>query len=255
MRSQLRNERGAVLILELVVLAVVLAAAGFAGYHYINNRNATDQKTPPSRSKPVVTSQTHDPYEGWKTYTSSLEKLSFKYPANWTSVTTTQSNVAGADAFAIQSPDGVRVSWIAAADGLGGACNSSIMPGTAVSSNELGPCPYWTVTDKQKLSGADLYFVAGVVTSDGSTYRPWCALQASDGVLQDESNMGYLMFQGKNNDYVSPSGKHYPERAAFLCGSPFGGGGTKVGTKAQAEALLSTPDYETAKKILTSAAY
>lgn len=255
MGATLKDERGAVLIVELVVLAVVLAAAGFAAYQYVGHKNVSNKAAAPKPHIVAKSSPSPSPYAGWKSYTSTFEKLTFKYPTSWKPVAPLESNVTGADSFAIQSPDGLQVSWVAAADGLGGACNNTIMPGTAVPANEPGACPYWMVIDKQKLSGADLSYVAGVVTSDGTTYRPWCALQASDGIVQSESNIGYLMFQGKNNDYISSGGKHYPERAALLCGKPFGSQGTQTGTKAQAEALLSTPDYQIAKQILLSAAY
>jgi len=240
----LRDQRGVALVLEVILIAIIMAVAGFGVYIYIRHQSTISVATNSSPSP--SSAATPDIYAGWKTYTSSFEKLSFKYPPSWTPVAAFPSNIPSGDAFAVQSPGGHKVSWISAADGLGGACNTAIMPGTSVASNELGPCPYWTVTDKAKVAGTNLYYVAGTVTIDGSTYRPWCALQASNGIVQNESDIGYLMFTGKNNG---------PNSAALLCGSPFGGQGTQTGTKAQAEALLSTPDYRTAKNILLSATY
>lgn len=242
----LRDQRGVAFIAEIILVALVVVAVGFAIYaaSHRGTANKATQGTP-----------SPEPMANWKTYTSSLEKLSFKYPSSWTKVDTVESNVPGADVFAVQSPGGVKVSWIAAADGLGGGCNPDIAPGTKVSEDELTPCPYWTVTDKQKLAGANLYFVDGIVTNDGTTYRPWCALQASDGILASGSDIGYLMFPGLHNDYVDASGKHNPESAALVCGRPFGGETDKNGAKEEAEALLQTADYQTAKQILLSATY
>lgn len=52
MRALHNNERGAVLVLELIVLAVVLVAAGFAGYTYIQHNKHASQTT---RPKPTST--------------------------------------------------------------------------------------------------------------------------------------------------------------------------------------------------------
>jgi hypothetical protein len=46
-KSLLKNERGAVLIIELCVLAVVLVAAGFAGYNYYQNQKTASPSVSP----------------------------------------------------------------------------------------------------------------------------------------------------------------------------------------------------------------
>jgi hypothetical protein len=47
MKSYLKDERGTALVFELIVLAVVLAAAGFAVYQYLGHKNATNKSVPP----------------------------------------------------------------------------------------------------------------------------------------------------------------------------------------------------------------
>jgi hypothetical protein len=80
MKSPLRNERGAVLVIELIVLAVVIAVAGFAIFRYLEHKKAVNPAATPVARTPAPTP---DPYAGWKTFTSKYDKLSFKYPADW----------------------------------------------------------------------------------------------------------------------------------------------------------------------------
>jgi len=250
-------------VVEALLVIIVVGILGFTGwfvYHAKNvaNKNYNSQPTTQA-SKTNKDSQTADgPYAGWKTYSSSFEKLSFKYPSSWKSVTPAiPSTAPGADSFELKSPSGaVTVSWDSEIDGIGGACDPEVMPGDTSPAGQPNPCPYWTVLDKQKLAGADLYYVAGVVTEDGNTYSPWCALQDADGIVQSQGNMGYLLFTGKNN-YVNQAGynKSLHELAGLLCGKPFGGQGLVTGTKAQATAALSDAEFKQAKQILLSATY
>jgi hypothetical protein len=246
----------------VAVLVVLFAAAGVASV-YAYNRHKAPVKTVASNTVSSQHLTASDPYSGWKTYTSSFEKLSFKYPATWKSVTpAVPSSDPNADSFELESPSGnLTVSWDSVVDGIGGACSNTIMPGTAVSADSLGPCPYWTVLDTQKLTGADLYFADGIVTDDGVNYRPWCALQSPDGIIKSESNIGYLLFMGKNNDVVENGHDLGTQQAGLMCGRPFGGqslnGSTTVTklSKSEATAFLSTPEMQQAKLILLSAAY
>ncbi len=58
MKSRIKDERGAVLIVELVVLALVLAAAGFATYQYLEHKSATSNAVTP---RPHVAKTTPSP--------------------------------------------------------------------------------------------------------------------------------------------------------------------------------------------------
>jgi hypothetical protein len=116
-------------------------------------------------------------------------------------------------------------------------------------------CPYWYVLDKEKLSGADLYYVDGVMTSDGSTYSPWCALQDSSGILQNQSSVDYLLFMGKNNSYTISGETVGTSLAGLRCDAPVGENTIMTGTKAEATAFLATTAAKQAKLILLSAHY
>lgn len=262
-----RSQSGFSAIEALLIILVVAAMAviGFVVYQHhrpnsAKNSAATNltHTTSPTQST-VAQSAPTDPYEGWKLYTSSEEKASFKYPSNWTTVDTSGKIGATGDSLQLKSPSGaLTLSWFSAVSGLGGACDATIMPGTAVGTGALGPCPYWYVLDKQKLTGADLYYVAGIETNDDSTYAPWCALQSSNGILNNEGSIGYQLFQGKNNDFKENGHDLGLQQAGLKCGTSFGDfahQGLPTGTKAQATALLSTSEYQQAKLILLSFSY
>jgi Tfp pilus assembly protein PilE len=249
-------------VVELVLIVVIIAVLGVIGwvvYKDIASRTASTVHT--QKSSPSTSTQTVDPYAGWKTYTSSFEKLSSKYPNNWTAAATDRNfGITGADALQLKSPSGaVTVSWFSAVQGIGGACDATIMPGSKKASPDaLSACPYWYVLDKQKLKGADLYYVAGVETNDGSTFSPWCALQASNGILNSEGNIGYLLFKGRNNDFTQNGHDYGLQQAGLVCGKSlgdFGVQGLVTGTKSQATAFWSTPEARQVKLILLSASY
>lgn len=258
------NNQGFGLVGILLIILMIGGVVGAGAYIYRHNyqtKTIISSARTQSSSKRVSPPQpVASPYAGWKTYTSSFEKLSFKYPTNWAAVNTDNNfGIPNADSFQLTSPSGsLSVSWFSAVEGLGGACDATIMPGAAVSSGGPGPCSYWYVLDKQKLAGADLYYVAGVETNDGSTYSPWCGLQASNGIVENEGNIGYMLFMGKNNDFVQNGHDYGLQYAGLMCSKVPGNlGGTvsMTDTKAQATAFLATPEMHQAKLILLSATY
>jgi hypothetical protein len=263
LRRRIGTEEGFGLVGILIVIVLLIVVGGTGTYVWHRDHKAKPSTGSTTQSKSTTSSTKSappptDPYAGWKTYTSTFEKLSFRYPSNWTATPSSgRFGVTGADSLQLEDPSGkVAVSWYSAVQGLGGACDSTIMPGTAVASGALSPCPYWYVLDKQKLSGADLYYVDGVTTSDGTTYSPWCALQAPDGVLSSKGSIGYMLFKGKNNDFVQNGHDFGLQEAGLLCSkSSLGGAEAMTGTKAQATAYLSSPEMQQAKLMLLSASY
>lgn len=257
-------------LLGILIVIVVLAAVGGTGVYVYHKQHKTRTTAAVTSSKAPSTTKSggtsvppatpaQNPYAGWKTYTSSTEKLTFKYPTDWKA---TQSNnstqVEGADSLNLKSPSGaLSVQWYSSVEGIGGACSAHIMPGQTSTTDTLGPCPYFYVLDKQKLAGADLYYVDGVVEqSDGKAYSAWCGLQASDGIVQNESNIGYLLFKAKNTFVgTNDANRSGPYQAELACGSGFGGTVGPSGTKAQATAFLSSKEMQQAKLILLSASY
>lgn len=238
-----------------LIVLVVLAAIGFAAWHVWSPKDKN-----PAATETTSSVATTDPYAGWKTYTSSFEKLSFKYPASWTTKDISKHySMPGTDAFQLTSPSAkLSIYWFSAIDGIGGACDASAAPGTVVSPTQLGPCPYWYVLHKQRLKGADLFYVDGIETSDGKTYSPWCALQASDGLLESKGYIGYQLFKGKSNYYEASGHKLGRLLAGLKCGvsyGDFGSQGLIKGTKSEATAYLSTSEMKQAKLVLLSASY
>jgi hypothetical protein len=86
--KHLKDETGVALIVELVLVAMVLAAVGVAVYMAVNHKTAPTvaSKTIPTPSKSVSPTPTPNPYAGWATCADNYEGLSIKYPTNWTVV-------------------------------------------------------------------------------------------------------------------------------------------------------------------------
>lgn len=98
--KHLKDQRGVALVLELILVAAVLAVAGLGVYTAMHRKTSTvATKVSPSPSKsasPTPTpTPTPDPYAGWKQGSLASEKLMFKYPSNWTLSTPTQSGYTG----------------------------------------------------------------------------------------------------------------------------------------------------------------
>lgn len=122
-----KNESGGVLVFELVLLVLVLVAAGYAVWQYQQNKNAVNQPVTPTIHHTPSPSATPDPYAGWQSYTSKTEGLSFKYPSTWTFDNTGASNPAE-DGGSFNGPSGLQVDWNSDISGIGGACNKAIDP-------------------------------------------------------------------------------------------------------------------------------
>ncbi len=132
MKNPLKNERGSALVIEIIVLAVVLAAAGFAAYNYFQHKHQTGPAQPsvsqkPSTSPSASPSPTPDPYSGWSTYKSKTEGLSFRYPPGWKFENSGASEPAD-DGGSFIGPDNLEVDWNSAVSGIGGACDKQTEP-------------------------------------------------------------------------------------------------------------------------------
>lgn len=258
----------AVILLAVLVVAVLAVTSVLVYQRHkpisAQHSAATSQTQTTSQSKNAATlAPPTDPYAGWKTYTSATEKLSFKYPSDWTTTDYSDRTATGkADSVELFNPSkSVAVFWNSQRGGVGGACDPSVFPGSAAAKTDSpGACPYFKVLDMQKLIGADLYYVGGIETHDGTHYSPWIALQDSNGLLTSRGDMGYLMFEGKNNGFTDGNGYVIKNNPAELIGGesnlpPFGDGGVSYLTESQAAAFFATPDSQTMKLILVSATY
>jgi|GEM_PF-918107 len=108
-------------LLVTVAAVVVLAAAGWLVYGH-HHKTASDQ---PVLSGATPTGQSPHAYAGWKAYTLPNEKLSFKYPSNWTlKVGPTPLGVSkvtpGMDNVSVTSPTGLMIIMQTGLWGVGG---------------------------------------------------------------------------------------------------------------------------------------
>ena len=80
------NTNGFGLTGVLLIVLVLAATAGAGVYAYRRSHKAKTVSTNSSTTKP--TPRPVDPYAGWKTYTDTTYRYSFRYPADWTLDTT-----------------------------------------------------------------------------------------------------------------------------------------------------------------------
>jgi hypothetical protein len=128
------NNRGFTIV-EGLLLVLVVAVIAFGGYYVYSNQkhkttNSSTPTTTSSTSTPKATPiKSTDPYDGWKTATLQYEKISYKYPSDWT---LTDSSFAmpksqggctypGADRVALVSPSGEEVNFETGMDCIGDA--------------------------------------------------------------------------------------------------------------------------------------
>lgn len=196
-----------------------------------------------------------------KTYYSTTEKLSFKYPSNWKTVTS-QFSLPGeslkADSFTLTSPSRkITISWTGAISGLGGGCSSDVPIGP----NNNG-CGLLEVVEKDKLPNANLYFVEWIYTTDGINFTPRFALQDNNGYIKSTRTYLYtnvFTFEGKNNYLNLDNGEKTGPFEAVMSG-----GGIfqrqedayfPTTSKENALKFFTDPEMLVAKQILLSASY
>lgn len=232
--------------LQVFGIVVLLALVAGGVYAWQNNQVAQQNKEVDALKKTtVVATKTTDPYDGWKSYTSAIEKSTFKYPSNWklvSKVAPKDSYLAGADEATVTSPSGkLVINWISAIDGIGGACD----PGT---------CPYITTLSSQALaSEPNLYLTQGTYSPDNKVFSPWMGLKSEKTEPEVLRWLLYVLFSGKNNGSLNPSDTSTSLNATF---STNGSGAPKSTlTKAQAEAYFDTPEGKQAKLIFQSYSY
>lgn len=160
---------------EIIVIVVVVAILGGGGYLFLaekwggqfsnqpqSSQSATQQSTPTPTASPSAT-LTPNPTANWLTYTSAQEKLSFKYPPDWTLTHVTSMDPNG-DAVQLLSPSkNVQLAYDSLATGLGGACGGD-------------PCPQVNIYDKLLLANSGSKYNLYVVdysypTQTGVAYK------------------------------------------------------------------------------------
>lgn len=126
-----QNQKGIALIGSLLLLIIIGLIAGTGYYVYRANMNANEsfgnagnsEIAAPKKEDPAE----EDPYDGWKEYCSSREKVCFKYPNNWKLKELT-SPIPESDSVEISSPNEGKLQFDSVVDGLGGACDNTTEP-------------------------------------------------------------------------------------------------------------------------------
>ena len=244
------NGFGLIGVLVVVLVVIVLGGAGAYVYHRDHKAKPSTTSSTSTNSKTSTSTTTKppapaDPYAGWKTYTSTQEKATFKYPSDWIVDTASQypsNDSNNTDYTALKSPDGkVIVRWTSMITGFGNESGTSY--------------PLHEVVNKTPIPGATGdYVVSAVTTLDGSIYYPWIAVanDPSYGILSSGVQGSLGLFMGRNN-LNSSTGNH--DTALFSVSGPRVNEGAPALTQAQARAYLSDADMQQAKLILLSLAY
>jgi|SRR5665213_806896 len=120
-----KNENGFSAV-EVVLIVVILALIGVVGWLVYNNHHkatiapvsTTTTTTKSATSEPAAPSKSVNQYAGWQSYTLQYDKLTFKYPANWTVKTTSSNNAT--DFIQFSTPDSFNFSIQDGEGSLGG---------------------------------------------------------------------------------------------------------------------------------------
>jgi hypothetical protein len=104
--NNIKNNKGFTLVevLLLIVVLILVGGLGYLGYKQVNKKSTAS--TSSTNAKTAKTAAV-DPYAGWKTGTLKYEKISFKYPTDWTLTEEHPSlQVDNADNTLLTSPSG-----------------------------------------------------------------------------------------------------------------------------------------------------
>ncbi len=230
--AKTNNKHKVVQVFALLILLAIIAVLGTYGYRHYHDKNVTTAATTTSTKQVAAV----DPYAGWKTYASTEEQSSFRYPDNWKITTPYQGSLNG-DQLGIVSPSGaIKISWSSELGGYG---------------NEYGTdYPLHTIVDKTPITGAPgLYEVSGITTLDGTTYHPWIAVQDSQGVLTNGVHGDVLAFRGRHA--INPTTNDFTDEQ-FATSGLRADQYTPALTKVQATTWFSSTEARQAKLILLS---
>jgi hypothetical protein len=159
MKNELFNSKGfAAFVLPIALAAVLIVGGGAYVYHKNHTtKDSTDKTVSTKASTQTSKSNTPNPYAGWDSYTTKYDKLSFKYPTNWTltdNSTTDDTDVTpGQDSVTLTSGDSLQVViGTGGTDYLGGNPNTKVLSAIPVS-----------------MLGGTHYLVFGTSSSDDTT--------------------------------------------------------------------------------------
>ncbi len=140
MNKILKNKRGFTVI-EALLIILVIAVVGFGGYYVWHTQHTSKTSTTTAATKPSTetTTATPNPYAGWETATLQYEKITYKYPSDWT-VTNYSGGpgcvTPGSDYIYLTSPSNEQVELRTGVSCIGDA--GAVDYGTAIPISSLG---------------------------------------------------------------------------------------------------------------------
>lgn len=124
MRS-FKNQRG-VAVIEIILILLVLGVLAFVGWNYYQAKYKATPNKQSKQSNQNGSKKTVSEYEGWKTYTSVDEGLSFKYPSDWSlkkDPKIVDEDGKKYEKVTLTGPNNFQVKYVLQnLDGIGGAC-------------------------------------------------------------------------------------------------------------------------------------
>lgn len=120
----MKKQSGFASILAVIIAVVLIGGVGYL--YYQSSQKGKQVKTETSANTSETKST--DPYAGWNTYTSSIERLSFKYPSDWVLTVDSAGNYASQtgiteEQYKLVGTNNFRINFdVFGNAGLGGAC-------------------------------------------------------------------------------------------------------------------------------------
>jgi hypothetical protein len=190
--DKLRNSQSGFGVVEVVLIVVIIALIGLAGWFVYRDHHKTTvaNTTISSSSKPATSTSTKtatttptqsaNPYAGWDTATLQYEKITYQYPSNWTlqdnSETMADANSSlspvgctlnnGQDIVTLTAPSGAFVTLDTGVECVSGGSGISFAGFTPI--NVLGNHDY--LAYEENSSTNPLVVVATISTSDTSGF-------------------------------------------------------------------------------------
>lgn len=242
--SKIRSNQSGFSIVEAALILVLVACIGAAGFMVYRNHNKTakNNSTAANTVKSDTSSKTataSDPYAGWKTYTSSTEGFSIKYPADW-ALKTGATNESGVfdptlDAATITGPHDFTLSYTI---------------NKPASSFTCANCSF-TLLDTIKLKNNQPgYIVVNSNTYNGNIQEQQISISKVK-TYKEQSDQGFPYYEAfaTPGKFVRWSGG-YPGYDKTNCG-----GGSCEPVSIGLSEFMSKSEVKTAEKILLSLSY
>jgi hypothetical protein len=234
--TRLKNSMGFSAV-EILLIIVVVGTLGFAGWFVYRSHttagkdNNSQQTTHASSAK--KTSEPADPYAGWESYTTTYDKLKFKYPADWQLSDTSNAGnsdvTPGQDWVRLTSNDSLEVSIIlGTTDFDGGSPNVRSLYSTPVSM--LGGAYYLQFTSSSDTT-------AGAVVTTSNSLPRTSSFPAAKNIRLSQATLSNPAIQDMPAPFDLISVQH------------------KDALSYPVSKFLQDPNYKTAIAILESMSY